>query len=1314
VRQIKLFIFDLEEKLVATLENKDANSCPVEVCQIKETLNGVFSLEFEIPNTHDDLKYIKEKYFVSVKDADDKQQLFVIQEINDSHENELNKRVFCDHASIVELGDEIIEEVLIDRKTSSDAFPTIMMGSKWEIGTLETTTDVHDLTARIKSRLEVVETFLNRWGVEVSYEVQLGARSISKRLIHIEIERGVDIGKRIEYGHNMETIERTVNADTIKTALYGIGKEVQATSSTENEATTDEENEINEEKKRYVDFGGVDWSTAEYTDTVTGTTIVDQNILPLYQTYPTRTTDLNPWTWGGGYKVAIIKDAPSNVGSKSYQITQTEKTSDFVLVNTAKKKTACVAGTQYGFSAYVKPSTTKTMVIWAEFYDARGKMIDGTIQKVSKEQSVTGGAWTRLTLDAYAPTGAKLMMIEIRMNDASVNQYFRVTGLNITKDTVREYVQTVKKGGNILDKPHGQRWIGDETARLKWGRYNPITGLREHRFGIYKNSDIEDPEELLLDTHAQLPLYTTPQVTYEAREIALGEILGLSTLKTRLGDYTIIVDRDLDITLKARAMERESDLIDESNSTVVFGDYRTLQSRQTLTIRENIEANLENQTSPLLPETTLEEGQPIYTEWLEGEINALKNELIAGSGTVTITETNGILIETLEKDKALRLLGGMLAMANERDPVTGEYNWRSFGTGEGFLADLVNTGFIRFDRAKGGQLTLGGEVIAYDAEGAPIYENGSLVVYGSELAPDGRPTVVSLNGDQGGFAKLSIGELTNINGTNIVTSTFDGFRLENQVGDDIHYYVDPVDGDDNNNGTKDYPRRTIQSCIDDLPKYLERSVYIYVLPTLVNDPEIIIDGIMGHGYIYIELWDVGAQVRYVRDYLAGSTANNANHWVEVYGVMTTGATRHAGGDTYPERVTAFRVDTGADVTAELLNKGRVSNGDTATGNYSAMNNANPREDYVQVYLGGVYDMEAVVSNHYYSDGRTYHKTKIQISDNLDRWYTVFDSARQGEYAETSAGKRVELKYFLLNGRIKVNTCMVNIRVNNAFVNGAGVGNPTLDCFHSNYVESRNSVYFGDPAYNYVVYANGSNVRIVDCEVNISETSGIISAYGGRIEVYNVKGSGFPYALHAHSSGVIGGGGMSPIGSTAQKYIQSGGTMSATWTATGGEYFTAPITQKTSTWTANDTQSLYGTNWTLTSHIYQGKRPTETTAWYGVMFFNARDFSALAGRAIKSVRVKIQRTNDTGENTARKPKFYYNMQSQAGGSIQTLKGGWTNATSFTWGQEKWCTLPIEVGEAFRDGTALSLVLYVGTSESSYMRFEPKATLEIVHG
>jgi hypothetical protein len=82
------------------------------------------------------------------------------------------------------------------------------------------------------------------------------------------------------------------------------------------------------------------------------------------------------------------------------------------------------------------------------------------------------------------------------------------------------------------------------------------------------------------------------------------------------------------------------------------------------------------------------------TSKLLGAIETSLNLINAGAGCVTITDNNGILITDLAENptKALRLLGGVFAIANSK--TGGNWNWRTFGTGDGFIADEIISGSI--------------------------------------------------------------------------------------------------------------------------------------------------------------------------------------------------------------------------------------------------------------------------------------------------------------------------------------------------------------------------------------------------------------------------------------------------------------------------------------------------------------------------------------------------------------------------------------------------------------------------------------------
>lgn len=131
--------------------------------------------------------------------------------------------------------------------------------------------------------------------------------------------------------------------------------------------------------------------------------------------------------------------------------------------------------------------------------------------------------------------------------------------------------------------------------------------------------------------------------------------------------------------------------------------------------------------------------------------------------------------------------------------------------------------------------------------------------------------------------------------------------------------------------------------------------------------------------------------RYIRDYINGSTVNSANHWAEIQAIDNLGVNVAKG-------KTVGSNDTLTNGT--LATDGILSNG------YA---NCASGLKYIQVDLESVYEnIDCLKIWHYYSDGRTYHNTKTQISTDGTNWTTVFDSSVSGEYKETKYGHTIKL------------------------------------------------------------------------------------------------------------------------------------------------------------------------------------------------------------------------------------------------------------------------------------------------------------------
>jgi hypothetical protein len=131
-------------------------------------------------------------------------------------------------------------------------------------------------------------------------------------------------------------------------------------------------------------------------------------------------------------------------------------------------------------------------------------------------------------------------------------------------------------------------------------------------------------------------------------------------------------------------------------------------------------------------------------------------------------------------------------------------------------------------------------------------------------------------------------------------------------------------------------------------------------------------------------------IRYIRDYLNGSTTNAYNYWNEIQANTSGGVNRCA-------------VLTPTISSGTMTNIANVTDGNATTYGYESSGNGVLK--YLQIDLGAVYsDIANVKIIHYYVDGRTFHGTKTQVSSDGVNWTTLFDSAVSGEYAETSAGK----------------------------------------------------------------------------------------------------------------------------------------------------------------------------------------------------------------------------------------------------------------------------------------------------------------------
>ena len=118
--------------------------------------------------------------------------------------------------------------------------------------------------------------------------------------------------------------------------------------------------------------------------------------------------------------------------------------------------------------------------------------------------------------------------------------------------------------GKPVDKPLGQKWVGDPDLIAKYGLL----------MGVYE-CEAETPEELLEQTYEQMQNLKNPKVTYE------GEI-GEFGSELELGDSIYVIDEDLGFMHETRVIEIKESLFPEEPTIIKLGNFVDMLSGITM------------------------------------------------------------------------------------------------------------------------------------------------------------------------------------------------------------------------------------------------------------------------------------------------------------------------------------------------------------------------------------------------------------------------------------------------------------------------------------------------------------------------------------------------------------------------------------------------------------------------------------------------------------------------------------------------------------------------------------------------------------
>lgn len=314
---------------------------------------------------------------------------------------------------------------------------------------------------------------------------------------------------------------------------------------------------------------------------------------------------------------------------------------------------------------------------------------------------------------------------------------------------------------------------------------------------------------------------------------------------------------------------------------------------------------------------------------------------------------------------------------------------------------------------------------------------------------------------------------------------------------------------------------------------------------------------------------------------------------------------------------------------------------------------------------------------------------------------------------------INLNGHTLNGYVYVHGCSSQyIWIHGGTINAPNNGPSSACCEvdRCSYVRIDSVKVYGNssPTYGFYVHS-GSTMYCGTCEIyNVKEA--ISAATGGTAIVDNCKGLGTSDGLHAFYGGQIKTFGSQPGGTTSNAVGSSG----EVWPSGGTTVNLGSATPPTPPATTTQWKSTGANDWSSIYSSWQNDSPRQGTWGYGqrtgYWFFGSSPSSAVTGKTISSMRVKVTRASSGGYSSAVgiviRSHNYSSVPS--GAPSDTNLSSYSTTVNLAWGQSAWVSLPSSFFADFAAGTAKGIGIYTtSTSGTSYAVMSSSAILEITY-
>lgn len=250
-------------------------------------------------------------------------------------------------------------------------------------------------------------------------------------------------------------------------------------------------------------------------------------------------------------------------------------------------------------------------------------------------------------------------------------------------------IEWSKSKGNPLNKAKGKDYLEIPEMTLQHGFSDG-----KARYKIFVFDEIEDPNILIQKAYETLVENCRPKVQLSTTIGDSGEV--------ELGDSIIIIRKDIDVQYRSRVFKIKRNLITRENSEVTLGDNLSVVK---VDYGKLIESKIDNLKDEVQTSMTINLGQ-IRSE-LEKSMfddDAYKYDLKRGN-KYNLAPGLYTFNRPIDQNptKGIWIGAGKVAISN-RKRADGTFDWTTWATGEGIVADVINSGTLNANLVRTGIL----------------------------------------------------------------------------------------------------------------------------------------------------------------------------------------------------------------------------------------------------------------------------------------------------------------------------------------------------------------------------------------------------------------------------------------------------------------------------------------------------------------------------------------------------------------------------------------------------------------------------------